>query len=418
MNGIQGLKTRLRDALDRERCIHLLRGAVAQESVTGHEANFVEWLGQRMSELRLEPKQADFAADRPNIWGQRIGAGNCPKLLFAGHTDTVHVRGWSERWVGTEREDPFSGAIVDGELWGRGAADLKGGICASLAALDLLDQAGFKLGGDVSFAFVGDEESGEPGTGKSEGARNLAAMIVAGGIPRPDFAIYVEPTGLNVFPAQMGFFIANVVITGRSAYFGVPERGIDALKAAHSALDAVWKHSDHIGRAGNHELVGPAFALVTEIQGGGYIAVPGECRFSLIRKIRPGECLETASAGLETAIHDSLSDHDVGVDINYPASRDHPLGGSPAEIDPSLTPVKLLCETMADASPGRGQIEGAPYWSESSIFINQAGCPTVYCAPGDIATCHTLEERINVEEYLAAVVAYAQFIAGYCGFVE
>ncbi|MNU03622.1 hypothetical protein D3C72_2477150 [compost metagenome] len=64
---------------------------------------------------------------------------------------------------------------------------------------------------------------------------------------------------------------------------------------------------------------------------------------------------------------------------------------------------------------GRGGIEGAPFWSESPFFVNGLGIPAVYCAPGDIRNCHTFEERVSVEEYLAGVVAFAGFIARFCG---
>ena len=172
---------------------------------------------------------ADFLPGRPNIWGERKGGGDGQRLLFVGHTDTVHVDGWREHWAGTEREDPFGAPMIDGAVWGRGAGDLKAGICASLAALTLLDKAGIKLKGDVAFAFVGDEESGQPGTGVSAGIKDYTARIEAGEVARPDFIVYVEPTRLAVYPAQIGFFITDITITGKSAYFGVPELGKDAL---------------------------------------------------------------------------------------------------------------------------------------------------------------------------------------------
>ena len=62
-----------------------------------------------------------------------------------------------------------------------------------------------------------------------------------------------------------------------------------------------------------------------------------------------------------------------------------------------------------------GAIGGAPYWSESPFLVNEIGCPAVYCAPGDISVAHTFEERIEVESYLAAVRAFALFVADYCG---
>ena len=47
--------------------------------------------------------------------------------------------------------------------------------------------------------------------------------------------------------------------------------------------------------------------------------------------------------------------------------------------------------------------------------MRELGCPAVYCAPGDIRNCHTLEERVAVDEYLAGIAAFASFIAEYCG---
>ena len=412
------LNDKLATLVDRDHSLALLKGAVARQSITGNEANFVSYLDERMRDLTLEPRQTDFLPGRPNIWGERKGSGGGKRLLFIGHTDTVHVRGWEEHWKGTEREDPFGGAIVDGEIWGRGSGDLKAGICASLAALELLDRAGLKLKGDVAYAFVGDEESGEPETGISAGIKDFTKRCLAGEIAKPDFTIYVEPTRLSVFPAQMGFFIADVVVTGKSAYFGVPEQGIDALKAAHGVLSAIWNHSDEIAAKAAHSLVGRAFALVTEINGGGYIAVPGECRFSLIRKLLPQEKLNEAVAELEAAIRDSGQPDGIAIDISYPAGRDHSHGGSPAEIDPELPEVHSLSQALGAALPGRGEVAGAPYWSEAPFLINQIGCPAVYCAPGDITNCHTLEERVNVDEYVAGIVAFACFIASYCGTVD
>ncbi|MEM7446094.1 MAG: M20/M25/M40 family metallo-hydrolase [Pseudomonadota bacterium] len=409
----------LRATLDETAAIALLKRAVARESITGNEANFAHLLASELEALGgVAVGRRDFVPGRPNVWGERRGAGGGNRLLFMGHTDTVHVQGWRERWQGTEREDPFGGAIVDGALWGRGAGDLKAGICASLAALALLDAASVRLKGDVAYAFVGDEESGEPGTGRSEGAKDFVALCQDGEVRKPDFAIYVEPTQLAVYPVQMGFLITDITITGKSAYFGVPELGKDALKAAHKVLSALWNHSEEVAAAGQHDLIGRSFLLVTEIKGGGYIAVPGECSLSLIRKLRPGEDLDAAAQAIEAAVRGAIDDEEIAVEISYPAGRDHPLGGSPTETDLDLPAIAALQQRLQQALAERGTIEGAPYWSEAPFLVDALGVPTVYCAPGDIRNCHTLEERVSVEEYLAGIVAYAGFIMDFCGVVE
>ncbi|RDL48772.1 N-formyl-4-amino-5-aminomethyl-2-methylpyrimidine deformylase [Ensifer sp. M14] len=410
------LIARLTETLDRDAAIALFRGAIGRQSITGNEANFVAYLREKMAALGLNNLEtADFMPGRPNIWGERKGAGDGPRLLFIGHTDTVHVDGWREHWAGTEREDPFAAPIIDGAVWGRGSGDLKAGISASLAALSLLDKASISLRGDVAFAFIGDEESGQPDTGVSAGIKDLVSRIEAGEIPRPDFVVYVEPTRLSVYPAQIGFFIADITITGKSAYFGVPELGKDALRASHAAMSALWNHSDEVAARAEHKLVGRSFLLITGLAGGGYIAVPERCTLSLIRKLLPGESLDTAAAEIEAAVRSAIPDPDIKVEFAYPAGRDHALGGTAAEIDEGRVEVGLLSASMAEALSGRGVIEGAPFWSESPFFVNRLGVPAVYCAPGDIRNCHTYEERVEVEEYLAGVVGFAAFIARYCG---
>ncbi|MEY8097334.1 M20 family metallopeptidase [Falsihalocynthiibacter sp. S25ZX9] len=395
--------------------IELLRGAIGCESVTGNEGRFVDFLMSEMTRIGLKPASGDFLPDRPNTWGARVGTTDGPNLMFVGHTDTVHVRGWAEHWKGQPQEDPFSAPVIDNEIWGRGACDLKAGICSALAALRLLDTVGVQLAGTVSFAFIGDEESGEPNTGVSAGAKDLVKRIVTGEIAKPDFAVYVEPTKLDVYTAQIGFFIAEISITGKSAYFGTPQDGVDALKATHQLLTALWQHAEELAQGPTHPLVGASDILVTKINGGGYIAVPGECELSLIRKLRPGENLDEAVAQFEAVVKGVAFDDGISFDINYPAGRDHRFGGSPVEIDPDHPAAKSLAKCVTEVRGATAEIGGAPYWSESPFLVNEIGCPTVYCAPGDISIAHTFEERVAVSEYLAGVRAFALFIARFCG---
>ncbi|MET0596463.1 MAG: M20/M25/M40 family metallo-hydrolase [Mesorhizobium sp.] len=406
--------SRLRQALDRDAALALLKRAVGTPSVTGNERVFAELLAGELEALgAVDLRLSDFAAGRPNVSALLEGAGGGPVLLLAGHTDTVHVKGWAERWAGTARQDPFGGAVVDGAIWGRGTGDLKAGIVATLSAARLLGELGAKPACDVLFAFIGDEESGEEGTGVSAGMKALTAEFEAGALPRPDFAVYVEPTQLQVFAAQMGFLIADITVTGRAAYFGLPELGVDALKAAHAVLSALWAHSATLAARPAHPLVGRPFLLVTGIAGGGSIAVPGECTISLILKLLPGDDLDAAAAALEAAVRGAAIAPEVELAFAYPAGRDHRLGGTPVETPAALPPVQLLQAAVRSVRPDRGEIAGAPYWSEAPFLSTRLGVPAVYCAPGDISNCHTLEEHVDLEEFYDGVVALAAFIAAF-----
>ena len=412
------LVSRLRSFLNEDEAIGLLQRFIVTPSVTGAEATFARLLADELSSLgAAQVTLVDFAPGRSNVRGvlrgQETGAGSC--LLIIGHTDTVHVRGWSELWGGTERENPFSAAIVDGAVWGRGAGDLKAGIATTLAAVRLLAAASLTPPANLLFAFVGDEESGEPGTGVSAGIKLFIEEIEAEMVSKPDFAVYVEPTQLNIYAAQMGFVICEISVIGRSAYFGVPELGLDALKAAHAVLSAVWAHSAALERRKPHALVGRPFVLATGLESGGYIAVPGESRISLILKLLPGESLEDAVQGLEAAVRNAPVAEGIVVSFAYPAGRDHRFGGTPTEVSPDLGPIRLLARAVQAVRADRGLIEGAPYWSEAPFLINRLGVPAVYWAPGDIGNCHTLQEHVLVKDYLDGIIAFAAFIAAFDG---
>ncbi len=405
------LVARIREAFDAGHALSLLQKAISIPSVTGNEAQFAGWLKQELVALGIEASSAAFAEGRPNVWGLRQGRSGVDTLLLIGHTDTVHTRGWKERWAGSERESPFSGAVADGAVWGRGASDLKAGLCMTLEAVRTLDRAGVKIDPTVLFAFVGDEESGEPGSGVSAGARAFSALIASGAVPRPDLAIYVEPTMLDIYVAHMGFFLCDIRVVGKSAYFGVPELGVDALKGAHAVLEALWRYSAEVGASANHSLVGSGFVLPTGVQGGGYIAVPGECTISMIAKIPPGVRLDDVRAGLEAAASAASMDNRIELQFSYPAPRDHAIGGQPFESSVDEPRLRRLISAVRAVRPERGNIEAAPYWSELPILL-ALGVPGVYFAPGDIRICHTTEENVNLKDYYDSILALAAFLAG------
>jgi acetylornithine deacetylase len=398
--------------VDEAAAVDWLRRAVRTPSVTGDEMAFAELVASELEacgadEVHLE----EVLPARPIVWSVTHGTGGGPSVLLAGHLDTVRVEGWGERWKGSEREDPFGAAIVDGALWGRGAGDLKAGIATVMGALRTLHRSGTTLGGDVVTVWVCDEESGEPGLGRSAGMRAASERLAAGHIPRPDFAIYVEPTSLAVYPAQIGFLIAEISLEGRSAYFGRPDEGIDALRAGHAVLAELWRLEAELQARGEHPLLGPPRLLVTKVHAGGYIAVPGSCALSVIRTLIPTEELSAAAAEINAAVDGAVRGTGVRADVRFPAGRDHELGGLPAETDPGGKPIRALRAAVAATAPGRDTVAGAPFWSEMS-FLDALGIPCVYWAPGDITNCHTAEEHVQIDEFLDGVRALSLFLAG------
>ena len=401
-------------AVDGDEVVRLVREATAIPSVTPNEGPFAEWVLDAMNAAGAfdDTGSAAFEPGRPNVWGS-VGGSEGRSLLLAGHLDTVATQDWSQHWKGTERADPFGAHVIDGEIWGRGVADQKAGICAIVEAVSAVRRAGLRPAGNVSALFVCDEESGQPGSGVSAGIR-AAVQGRSGPVPSADFAIYTEPTTSAIYTAQMGFLIADITLTGVSAYFGRPELGVDALRAGHSLLAQLWECSEGLRESvPSHELLGEAFLLVTSVSAGGNIAVPGKFDLSLIRKLLPGESLDDAAEQIRSIAVGAAEAHGVDCAVEFNAARDHPVGGTPDEIGAGHPGVRALADSIEAVTGEPARVDGAPYWSEKS-FLADLGIPSVYFAPGDISNCHTPFERLGIDELVTATRTLAHFIAAWC----
>jgi acetylornithine deacetylase len=402
--------------VDEERIITLFRTAIQIPSITTDEKQIAELVYGELQDIGLDRVEMfDFKPNRPNVWSVLQGTGGGRNLMFAGHYDTVPVHGWEEHWKGTERESPFSAALVDGEIWGRGSGDMKAGVVGVIEALRAIKESGIGLRGNVVGVFVGDEESGIPGTGFSDGIKAIASKIEAGDIPSADFAIYTEPTTLDIYSAQIGFILADITIHGKSAYYGKPWLGVDAVRGAHKVLSALFEYSDQIWESDRHPLLGRRFNLVTAIQGGGYIAVPETCKISLIRKILPSESVPDVQAELENIMQRLAIRDGIQTEMVYTAPRDEKYGGQPAEISVDLEAVRCLTDAIREVTGKVDVVQGSPYWSETSILVNRLGIPAVYCGAGDITNCHTLNERVKVKELVDSVRAFGLMMLDFCG---
>ena len=415
----EALRRRILDAVSEEDVVSLLRGAISVPSVTGDEGPLAAWVADRLRESGADDVGTfEFRPGRPDVWGRFRGAGSGPRLMFVDHLDTVHGRGWSERWAGTPNESPWAGAVIDGEVYGRGAGDVKAGIATALAAIRAIRRAGLRPDGDVVLLAVGDEESGEPDTGYSDGIKEAVRRIAAGEVPSADFAIYGEPTQLDIYTAQLGFIIAEVHVSGTTAFWSAPALGVDALRAGHHIVERLWEYGREVHARREHPLIGRPSLLITELTAGGQIAVPDRCVIKLIRKLVPGEDPAEVRSEFEAVVTTAAIEAGTRVEIRYTAGRDNPWGGTPAELVSEHEALEQLQDILASLTGKTDLIRGAGYWSELGVMRDVLGIPGVYCAPGDISNCHTLEERVPIAQLVDGVRAYALLIGAYCGVRE
>ena len=398
--------------LDEKNAIKELQEIITIPSITGSEKILAAELAKRLEKLGADEVILQEGEDfRANVIATFKGKSSAELLLFA-HIDTVNIGDWAQFWSKKSENDPrtnpFGGVEVDGAIWGRGAGDVKGGIATVLQALAHIKQNSLQLEKSVVVVFVADEESGEPGMGLSNGVKSALPVVQKKAL-NPVLAIYLEPTELNIYIAQMGFQIVDIEITGKTSYFGKPELGIDALKIGHQILAKLWEHDETLKLEMKHDLIGNSSLLVTAVNAGGLIAVPGTCAISLIRKVLPGESMEKSGQDLLSAIQSVEVVHGADVRVTFSASRDHKFGGTPFECDIS-NELEKLQGIVNSYHSGISLFEGAPYWSEAPLIAHALDIECVYWAAGDISNCHTPEEHINKDDYFAAIKSLAEYL--------
>ena len=212
----------------------ILAALIRCPSVTPAEGGALTLLEDLLTPMGFAVSRPTFSdVDTPdveNLYAVRNGSANDgPHLMFAGHTDVVPT-GDAARW----RHGPFSAAVEAGEMYGRGAVDMKGGIACFVAALARLDAEGIELPGRVSLLITGDEE------GPSiNGTPKLLDWAAARG-ERWDASIVGEPTnpdalGDMIKIGRRGSLSGVITVEGRQGHVAYPHladnpaRGIVAL---------------------------------------------------------------------------------------------------------------------------------------------------------------------------------------------
>ncbi|MDD3777006.1 MAG: M20/M25/M40 family metallo-hydrolase [Actinomycetota bacterium] len=186
-------------------------------------------------------KGREYSQGRNNVAAVWKGTNQKKSLLFSGHADVAPFE--PGEWKITE---PFTPKIIEGKLYGRGSADLKGGMAAAFWAIKILKEMGFKPGGDIIFESVVDEEfAGGNGT--------LASRIKG---YNTDLAILVEPTRMEVCTACQGAFLGDITLKGRA---GMPYMGLEIanpIYGASSLIDTFRQWGDQWIARHQHPLFG------------------------------------------------------------------------------------------------------------------------------------------------------------------
>jgi acetylornithine deacetylase len=365
-----------------ERCAALARGLGLAVELVRHD----------LAALRAHPEYpGEEVAGRTELYGLVVthprAPGGGPRLALCGHIDVVGVG-----TVPWSHGGPWSGAVVDGFVHGRGSADMKGGVAAALHALAAAPS-------DAVVHVVSSEEDG--GLGAFAMLQRDAAF---------DGCVITEPTSFDVVCAQAGTVTFTGTVHGVSAHAAQRLHGVSAIDRymkVHAALAAL---EDEYNTDVEHPLMAalplPYPLVVGKIAGGEWSSsVPDRVVFEGRAPVRVGEPLEVARAAVERAIAGVASEDGLPVEIAWTGGV---FESATTPEDHSLAQCVLAAVSAELGRPARA---AGVSWGADMRLYAAAGIPTVMLGPPTIDVAHALDERVAV----ADLGACARVLAGVIG---
>ncbi|GAA1819718.1 M20/M25/M40 family metallo-hydrolase [Agromyces neolithicus] len=352
----------------------LVPGAAGERELAGAIG---AWLGERGLDVRL------IGADpaRPSVLARRRGTGGGRTLLLAGHLDTVGGAGsWqaSGSWPASEAAAVVGAPHAD-RIVGRGAYDMAGGLAAAMVAAAA---APADLHGDIVLAFAADEEFGSVGMEELLAAIDAEAEASHFPSPRPDAAVVLEPTDLEVTLAHRGFAWYRVEYEGRAAHGSQPELGIDAIDRAVDGLVALRGLAAELDARPRHPLLGSGSMRVSTIDGGTDAAtVADRCVIVVERRSLPGE--PDPGPELERVLAPSLPARIVRL-VARPAM----------EADAGAPIARAVLAAVEQKTGAPAVRRGDPWWTDAGL-VADAGIPVVLVGPTG-GGAHADEEWVSI----------------------
>jgi len=389
------------DSIDFDETIALLQDLVRIRSPYFEEAEAAtlvyEWLDERDLDPEYhhvsEPEITGFEGD--NVIARLEGEDpDAPTLLLNGHLDTVQI-------VETWEEDPLSGRIEDGKLYGQGACDMKGGLAGAMAAFEALAEADREWAGDVLFTAVVDEE-GPYGLGTNQ-------LITDGVLDDVDAAIVPEPAPVLAQeevenPALLlgarGRFLYEIEVYGTAAHGAKPHEGVNAVVDAARIADAVTELP-----VGSHPKLGEGSVCPLQIEGGSQtLSVPERATVYADRHVVIGETRERVIADAEATIEGLHLESDVEVGVRKAPEPDVVYGPYVTDEDHDLVlALQGATRSVTGVDPAIGYCASI---GDFNFLGHRAGLPTVIVGP-DGGNVHGAGEFVSTDD----VVEVARIVA-------
>jgi succinyl-diaminopimelate desuccinylase len=294
------------EAVDEARVVDLARALVRykSENPPGDEHAITAFLKARLEGLGLTVQQIDSPSGRPNLIAEHRGTQDGPTLLFNGHTDVVPAGpGWSF--------EPYGGDVSDGKLLGRGAADMKGGLAATIEVAHVFEKLAPEMTGRLLWSVVSDEEAGGThGTG----------FLCEQGHLKADMAIVAEPSEFRLSVSENSLLWLHFETRGKQEHTINRHQAVNAVEGMLRVADEMLSLRDEVAGL-HHPNLGTPILTINQFQGGLKTnIVPDFCTMDVDFRFPAGLGLDIASAKdrIDARLQ-RLRDSDATLGIRYVA---------------------------------------------------------------------------------------------------
>jgi acetylornithine deacetylase len=403
--------------------LDFLAEMVSQPSTLGNEKGVQEVVFRQLQQIGLQPEMWDLDLDtlrrhpnfgplvigyedRPNVtavWPAAAPGGR--SVIFNGHIDVV-----SPEPLVNWTHDPY-GAEVEGDwMYGRGAADMKGGVAAMILAVQAVREAGVKLRGDVIIESVIEEEC----TGNGSLACALRGFTA-------DAAIVPESHGLTASLATVGVIWFRVKTRGQASHVLAAESAVNAIEKMYPVIQSLRvlerEMNDEPRHPHYHQHPHPINLNIGVIRSGDWPStVPSECILECRLSCLPGSSVEETHAKVRRAV-EAAATRDPWLQENPPQVEFFGFRAEPSVVDPSVPAMRVLDDCHQAVVGGELTFHAGTATTDERFFLNNLGVPaTCYGPKGE--RIHAGEERVFIPSIAQTARVLALYLLRWCGVVE
>jgi succinyl-diaminopimelate desuccinylase len=356
------------------RTIKLAKALIEKESVTPDDAQCQDLMAAILRPIGFNIEIMEFE-DVVNMWARK--GTQKPHICFAGHTDVVPT-GPQEKWT----YPPFEPTIVDGMLYGRGAADMKGSVAAFLTATERFIAKHPDHKGSISYLITSDEE------GPSINGTVKVIEALEARDEKIDMCIVGEPSstaecGDVIKNGRRGSLGATMTVKGIQGHVAYPHLAKNPIHLVSPALtemtSEVWDH-------GNDSFPATSFQI-SNINGGtgATNVIPGEVEVVFNFRFST----ELTQEVLKERTHTIMDKHDFDYDIEWKLNGQPFLTDEGSLVDAAVEAIKHVTSIDTMLSTSGGTSDGR--------FIAPTGAQVVELGPIN-ATIHQVNEHVSVKD--------------------